>query len=132
MGKYKFFHKHIISRQTEKVIVLKIYIAEKESVGKELAKCVFGEGANVTSSRTHKRCGDTVVAWLQGHVLALYEPEDYDERFAKWSWDTILYVPEKWKFKEIPRTKYIVDNLRVLLKEAKEVVNAGDRGGVRP
>ncbi|MDR0653961.1 MAG: AAA family ATPase [Synergistaceae bacterium] len=46
------------------------------------------------------RCGDDIVAWASGHLLELCEPEDYDPAYRKWSRDTLLYVPEKWKLKE--------------------------------
>ena len=100
-----------------------LYIAEKESVGRALAKVLTGDKK---SFKTHEKCGKDVVAWLQGHVLALYEPQDYDERFSRWTRETILYVPSAWKYKEIERTKYLISNLKSLLSEADEVVNAGD------
>ena len=120
----------------------KLYIAEKESVGRALAKVLDDENSEEsgnssksskssksnkkTSFKTHEKCGSDVVAWLQGHVLALYEPQDYDENYSRWTHDTILYVPSVWKMKTIERTKYLVENLKVLLTEASEVIHVGD------
>ncbi|MDR1510047.1 MAG: hypothetical protein LBS53_10445 [Synergistaceae bacterium] len=102
---------------------MKLYICEKSSLGRALADVLPGEKAKGGDCI---RCGADVVAWASGHLLELFEPEDYDERYKHWSRDTLMYVPEKWKLKEIPRTKGLLSGIRKLLKEADTVVNVGD------
>lgn len=102
---------------------MKLYIAEKRSAGRALADVLPGpkvKGGNCI------RCGGDVVAWASGHLLELCEPEDYDERYKRWSRDTLLYVPKKWKRREIARTKGLLNGIRKLLNEADTVVNVGD------
>ncbi|MDR3331096.1 MAG: hypothetical protein LBT08_00565, partial [Synergistaceae bacterium] len=75
------------------------------------------------------RCGGDIVAWASGHLLELFEPEDYDERYKRWGHDTFLYVPEKWERKEISRTKGLFSGLRKLinaLNDSDVIVNVGD------
>jgi DNA topoisomerase-3 len=57
-----------------------LYIAEKSSVGRALANVLPGEKKK---EGDHIRCGTDVVAWASGHLLELWEPEDYDERYKK-------------------------------------------------
>ena len=100
-----------------------LYITEKASVGRALAGVL---GKNIKEG-DHIRCGDdAIVAWASGHLLELFEPQDYDEKYGSWALETLPIIPEKWKLKEIPRTKGLLNGIKKLLKEADEVVNAGD------
>jgi DNA topoisomerase-3 len=101
----------------------KLYICEKASVGRALAGVL--PGAETKGDNFIQRGGD-VVAWASGHLLELCEPEDYDERYKKWEPSTLLYVPERWKRKEISRTKALLSGIKKLLKDANTVVNVGD------
>ncbi|GHV31306.1 DNA topoisomerase 3 [Synergistales bacterium] len=102
---------------------MRLYIAEKASVGRALAGVLPGskvKGDNCI------RCGGDVVAWASGHLLELCEPEDYDEKYKRWGMDTLLYVPEKWRRKAIPRTKALLSGIKKLLRGCDVVVNVGD------
>jgi DNA topoisomerase-3 len=106
-----------------------LYLTEKASVGRALANVLPGEKKKEPN---HIRCrhdggaGDDVVAWASGHLLELFEPQDYDECYSKWRLDTLPIIPEHWKLKEIPRTRNLLKNIGELLKEAESVVHAGD------
>jgi DNA topoisomerase-3 len=102
---------------------MKLYIAEKEMIGKAIAEAISGEKKR---SKTYIECGDIVIAWLQGHVISLCDPEEYDERYKKWSNETLLYVPQTWKYKISKGKEIFVKNVRDLLKTADSVVNVGD------
>jgi DNA topoisomerase-3 len=102
---------------------MKLYIAEKSSVGKALAAVLPGEKEKGVN---HIRCGDDAVAWASGHLLRLFEPEEYDEGLKKWSLETLPIVPEQWKYRPVERTKALLAGLGALLKYADVVVNAGD------
>jgi DNA topoisomerase-3 len=99
------------------------YIAEKSSVGKALANVLPGEKKK---EEHHIRCGGDVVAWASGHLLRLYEPEEYDAGLKIWSLDTLPIIPEHWKYKPVERTKPLLDGIGKRLKDADIVVNAGD------
>jgi DNA topoisomerase-3 len=103
-----------------------LYVAEKASVGKTLANVLPGAKKR---EENFIRCGDDIVAWASGHLLELCEPEDYDPAYKKWSRDTLLYVPDKWKLKEKERTKSLLSGLKKLIRglgPSDVVVNVGD------
>jgi len=113
---------------------MKLYIAEKSSVARALSNVLPGEKRK---EENFFRCGDDIVAWASGHLLELCEPEDYDLAYKKWSRDTLLYVPEKWKLREKERTKTLFASLKKLIKglsASDVIVHCGDsdREGVRP
>ena len=43
---------------------------------------------------------DYVVTWCVGHLVQLSYPAAYDERFQKWSFDTLPFIPkaDEWKY----------------------------------
>jgi DNA topoisomerase-3 len=110
---------------------MKLYITEKASIARALAAVLPGEKVR---KENHIQCGDDVVAWASGHLLRLFEPEEYDSNLKHWSLDALPIIPEQWKSRPIERTKPLLDGLEKLLKQADSVVNAGDidREGVRP
>jgi DNA topoisomerase-3 len=103
-----------------------LYVAEKASVGKALANVLPGAKKR---EENFIRCGDDIVAWASGHLLELCEPEDYDPAYKKWSRETLLYVPDKWKLKEKERTKSLFSGLKKLIRglaPSDVIVNVGD------
>ena len=101
----------------------RLFITEKASVGRALANVLPGEK---TKKESHIQCGDDVVAWASGHLLRLFDPEDYDSNFKVWSLDTLPVIPERWQYKAAVRTKALLDGLGKLLQSADSVVHAGD------
>lgn len=61
-------------------------------------------------------------------MLQLLEPEDYDERYAKWNMDDIPIVHVPWRKKPSgdARSKAQLKIILSLLKQAKGVIHAGD------
>jgi DNA topoisomerase-3 len=106
--------------------MMKLYLMEKGSLGRALATVLPGERKK---EENFIRCGGDIVAWASGHLLELCEPEDYDSAYKKWSRETLLYVPEKWKLREKERTKSLFASLRKLIKgltDSDVVVHGGD------
>ncbi len=107
---------------------MKLYIAEKPSLGRAIAAAL-----SHTLTKPHKALkthielanGD-VVSWCVGHILAQANPEDYDASFKKWSMDTLPIIPSQWQLKPITRTKAQLTVLRKLVKQADEIIHAGD------
>ena len=61
---------------------MKLFIAEKPSMARELAKCLpdphqRGNGCI--------RTGGGIVTWAYGHVLQQAEPQDYDPKYKRWN-----------------------------------------------
>lgn len=66
-----------------------------------------------------------------GHLVCLKEPEEYDEKFKVWSWDTLPLFPADeggWKYKIIPATKNKFYNIKDKLQNNHYdfIVHAGD------
>ena len=73
---------------------MRLYIAEKPSVGRALAACLpqphrKGNGCIET--------GAGVVTWLFGHVLRQAEPEGYDARLKRRGADDRPMLPVEWR-----------------------------------
>jgi DNA topoisomerase-3 len=85
----------------------RLFITEKASVGRALAHVLPGE----KQKEEHCiRCGDDIVAWASGHLLRLFDPEDYDSRLKIWSLDTLPVIPDCWNYKAAVRTKVLLDS----------------------
>ena len=73
-----------------------LVIAEKPSVGKDIASALPGlvhlqQGQDRTSSGTTH-----VITWAVGHLVGLAEPDSYDPRFKKWRFADLPIVPDEF------------------------------------
>lgn len=103
-----------------------IVLAEKPSVGKELARVLGckkrGEGFIE---------GDKyIVTWSLGHLITLADPEEYDERYKRWSMDYLPMLPKKMKLSIIKSTskQYRAVSALTKRKDVSEMVIATDSG----
>ncbi|MFV7770267.1 DNA topoisomerase III [Shewanella marisflavi] len=101
-----------------------LYIAEKPSLGRAIADVLpkplkKGEGY-ITAAN-----GDTV-SWCIGHLLEQAEPDSYDPAFKSWSFEHLPIVPQQWKMTPKSKTRGQLSVLRKLVKQASQLVNAGD------
>ena len=79
-----------------------LYIAEKPSVAREFAKALGMKGAATASARDgYLENEDTIVTWCVGHLITMSYPEVYDPALKKWSFDTIPFIPEEYKYEII-------------------------------
>jgi DNA topoisomerase-3 len=104
----------------------KLIICEKPSVALEFSKCLK---LNVKNDGFYE--GDNyVVTWCIGHLCALKNPKDYDEKLEKWVFYSLPIIPKKYEIKYIEKTKkqyYIVKKL-LNSEKFKLVINACDAG----
>ena len=75
-----------------------VYIAEKPSVAKEFAKALK---ENFKSSDGFLESENSIVTWCVGHLVNMSYPEEYDPGMKKWSFDTIPFIPEQYKYQVI-------------------------------
>ena len=69
----------------------KLVIAEKPSVGREIAKTLnLRERGN-----GYIEGNDYIVSWALGHLVELAQPSHYDERYKRWSLSDLPMLPEK-------------------------------------
>ncbi len=79
-----------------------LFIAEKPSVAKEFA--------NVLKIKAASRDGfleseTAIVTWCVGHLVTMSYPEVYDEKYKRWSFDTIPFLPEVFRYEIIESSK---------------------------
>lgn len=79
-----------------------LYIAEKPSVAREFAKALGMKGAATAGARDgYLENEETIVTWCVGHLITMSYPEVYDPALKKWSFDTIPFIPEEYKYEII-------------------------------
>lgn len=102
---------------------MRLFLAEKPSVGRELSKYLPGAKKNADG---YIICGDDVVTWAFGHVLEQAEPQDYDEKFGRWSIESLPIVPKEWQLNIKESSAKQFHTIRHLLEKADSVVHTGD------
>ena len=103
-----------------------LVIAEKPSVAQSIAK-VLG----ATSRKDgYMEGGNYIVSWCFGHLVELADASSYDERYAKWRYDDLPIVPEKWMFEVTKDKAQQFKVLSSLMKDKRvtELVCATDAG----
>jgi len=106
--------------------MLNLVIAEKPSVAKALADAL---GAKTGRDGSYEGNG-YVISWCVGHLLGLVEPQDYDEKFAKWRYEDLPIAPKEWKYTAASGTKKQLKILVDLMKrnDVGTITNACDAG----
>lgn len=101
---------------------MRLWIAEKP----ELAKAIV-EGLGGGSRKDgYYDCGDDYVTWCFGHMLSLFDPEDYDEKYAMWDLEHLPMSFIPWKLKPNPSSEKQLNIIIQLLKDSSSCVNAAD------
>ena len=77
----------------------KLYIAEKPSVAREFAKALGIQGQNRDG---YLESADSIVTWCVGHLVTMSYPEVYDPALKKWSFSSLPFLPEDFKYEVIP------------------------------
>ena len=75
-----------------------VFIAEKPSVAKEFAKALK---YNMKTRDGFMESDEAIVTWCVGHLVTMSYPEAYDEKYKRWSLNTIPFIPEEFKYEVI-------------------------------
>ncbi|HET6227066.1 MAG TPA: toprim domain-containing protein, partial [Bacteroidia bacterium] len=105
---------------------MKVCIAEKPSVAKEIAEIV---GAKQRKEGYFEGNGYQVT-WSFGHLCELKEPHEYDSAYREWNLNMLPIVPSKFGIK-LKNDKGIEKQFQIistLFEHAEEVINCGDAG----
>ena len=104
----------------------KLIIAEKASVGRSIASAV---GAK-SSHDGYIEGNGYIVTWCVGHLAAMANAEVYDEKYAKWRYDDLPIVPQKWEYVPEKDKAKQFDVIRELMNrdDVDEIINACDAG----
>ncbi|MCL2866889.1 MAG: DNA topoisomerase 3 [Clostridia bacterium] len=103
-----------------------LIITEKPSVGRDIAKvlgCAKG-GKGYLSSDAY------LVSWAVGHLVALCEPDEIDDRYKKWNIQDLPILPTKIPLKVLTATKEQYQLLKKLMNDTDtdKLVCATDAG----
>lgn len=79
-----------------------IYIAEKPSVAREFAKALQ---INASNRDGYMESEDSIITWCVGHLVTMSYPEAYDEKYKRWSLETIPFIPSEFKYEVIDSVK---------------------------
>ena len=90
-----------------------LFIAEKPSVAKEFAKALK---YNMKNKDGYMESEEAVVTWCVGHLVTMSYPEAYDEKYKRWSLDTIPFIPKEFKYEVIDSVKKQFEIVSGLLK----------------
>ena len=75
-----------------------VYIAEKPSVAQAFASALK---INFSRRDGYLESDEAIVTWCVGHLVTMSYPEVYDEKYAKWSFDTLPFIPGDYKYEVI-------------------------------
>lgn len=103
-----------------------LVLAEKPSVGKELAKvlkCNENKGAYIEGNKY-------IVTWAMGHLVGLMDPEGYDEKYKKWSMEILPMLPNHMRLTVLNKTKKQYNEVKkqLLRNDVSEIIIATDSG----
>ena len=102
---------------------MRLYIAEKPSMGREIAKIL---GTPVRRGDGFLETPNGTVTWGFGHILRQAEPEEYDAKYKKWRAEDLPIVPQQWKLMVAESCRKQFGIVKGLIDKADEIVHAGD------
>ncbi|MBW5840010.1 type IA DNA topoisomerase [Yersinia enterocolitica] len=106
---------------------MRLFIAEKPSLARAILEGLGGD-PNTEKKNGYFEHNTDVVTWCYGHMLELYDPQDYDPKFAVWRFSDLsemktVYPPTyKIKKESEEQTRIILS----LIEKADSIVHAGD------
>jgi len=104
-----------------------VILAEKPSQAQAYAeafnKTERKDGYFIVSNDTHK---NTIITYGFGHLVSLIAPDEYDEKYKKWTLDTLPIVPDNFKFTITKDKRKQYNIVKKHLNEADEIIIATD------
>ncbi|AZK89881.1 DNA topoisomerase III [Xanthomonas oryzae] len=110
---------------------MRLFIAEKPSV----AKAIAGELGVTGKGDGFIQCGSDKITWCFGHMLEQADPDEYTPDDVPrnpsngkkiWRIEELPIIPERWIMQPRDDAKQQLAVIGRLLKEATQIVNAGD------
>ncbi|NDL67615.1 DNA topoisomerase III [Anaerotalea alkaliphila] len=103
-----------------------LIVAEKPSVARDIGR-VLGCRSNKDG---YMESGKYLVTYAIGHLIALWDPEDYDPALKRWNYQTLPIIPEPIRTKPYPKTKKQLDLVGRLMEreDVESLICATDSG----
>ncbi len=93
-----------------------VFIAEKPSVAQEFAKALK---LNTKRKDGYLESENTIVTWCVGHLVTMSYPESYDEKYKRWSLETLPFLPKEFKYE-------VISNVAKQFKIVSSILNRAD------
>lgn len=93
-----------------------VFIAEKPSVAQEFAKALK---LNTKRKDGYLESENTIVTWCVGHLVTMSYPESYDEKYKRWSFETLPFLPKEFKYE-------VISNVEKQFKIVSNILNRPD------
>ncbi|MFZ2404890.1 MAG: DNA topoisomerase 3 [Methylobacter sp.] len=105
---------------------MKVILAEKPSVARDIAKCL-----NISNKRDGYFEGNGYqITWAFGHLVELKEPDEYNPAWKRWSLESLPIIPEQFglKARGDASAQKQLNTIKRLFKAADEIICATDAG----
>lgn len=103
-----------------------LILTEKPSVARD-----FASALNVRGQKNGYMENDQyVITWAIGHLVELFEPEDYDLKWKRWRMDMLPIIPPGFSYKAIDQTQKQLNVIKRLVTGGKleKLIIATDAG----
>lgn len=101
--------------------IKRLIIAEKADMGRAIADFLWPQ-KDYIDKKSYVEKDDVVVSWAAGHLYYLAQPADYGYP----TWNFYPVYPVSWEINPYANKANQLKILKELLRQAKEVVHAGD------
>ena len=103
-----------------------LIIAEKPSVARDIAKVLNCQNKGEAYYYNDKY----MVSWALGHLVALCEPQEIDEKYKKWRKENLPIIPDNIPTKVLPKTGKQYNILKKLMNDSgtSRIICATDAG----
>ena len=106
--------------------IMRLIITEKPSVARDIAKVL-----NIKERKDGYFEGHGCqITWALGHLIEFCQPDEYDEKFQKWTFDDLPIIPDQFKKKAIENSIVQYKKVKALCESEAltEMVCATDAG----
>nr|WP_318683272.1 DNA topoisomerase [uncultured Acetatifactor sp.] len=105
----------------------KLFIAEKPSVAREFASALKIKAKSMDG---YMEGEEIIITWCVGHLITMSYPEAYDEKYKRWSFDTIPFIPEEFKYEviESARKQYNIVSALLNRRDVETIYVCTDSG----
>ena len=93
-----------------------VFIAEKPSVAQEFAKALK---LNTRRQDGFLESENAFVTWCLGHLVTMSYPEVYDEKYKRWSLETLPFIPKEFKYE-------VISNVEKQFRIVSNILNRSD------
>ena len=93
-----------------------VVIAEKPSVAQEFAKALK---LNTRRQDGFLEADNAIVTWCVGHLVTMSYPEVYDEKYKRWSLETLPFIPKDFKYE-------VIANVEKQFRIVSNILNRAD------